>query len=726
MGGTYLRWRRVLLVSGVVFVVAATFGVGVTGVLKGRQQDFQAPGSQYERVNAAIRRATGQEPYWGVVALLAGPREIRGDAGAERGVAHVAALLARRRGFQRVLDYPATRSAELLSRDGRQTLVLAAFATPEDSVAAVARVRAALARPAGRAALAGMSVSFGGSDVLFHELTTRTISGLGRAGRLAFPILLLLLLWVFRGLVAALLPLLVGGFAIVLAFLTLRLLDPFVGLSVLSLNVVSGLGLGLGIDYSLFVLSRYREELAGGAETAGAIARTLGTAGRTVLFSSLTVAASLASLVVFPVRVLYTIGIGGAVVALFAGAVALIVLPAVLMALGPRIDGLSPGFLRRRSARAGTGDAWSSFARGVMRHPGAIALVTGGALLAVAAPALRLQLVAPSAALLPSSAPSHRVEAAAARDFAVNSALTIEIVTHAPAAPVPAPAHAAAAASSRVAAVPVSVSRLAAAAAGAAGSRVIYSPPRYLGRAAWEIDLLPRGSPFSSADQRLVKRLRGIAHGYGALVGGAAAYFIDQKATIASGIPFAVAIVMLLSGGFLFLMTGSVVLPLKALLMNLLTVSVAAGLLVLIFQDGHLSSLLGFTPIGGLEETNLVLLFVLVIALSTDYEIFLLARIKEAHDTGLGDRDAVALGLERTGRLITAAALLFCVAVGSFVTSEIFFIKQFGVGTALAVAIDASVVRALLVPSLMALLGPWNWWAPRPLRALYLRVGLRE
>lgn len=259
-----------------------------------------------------------------------------------------------------------------------------------------------------------------------------------------------------------------------------------------------------------------------------------------------------------------------------------------------------------------------------------------------------------------------------------------------------------------------------------AGGQVSKSPPRYLGRATWEIDLLPRGSPFSGANQRLVKRLRGLAHGYGAMVGGIAAYFIDQKATITSGIPFAVMIVVLLSGGFLFLMTGSVVLPIKALLMNLLTASVAAGLLVLIFQDGHLSSLLGFRPIGGLEETNLVLLFVLVIALSTDYEIFLLARVKEAHDAGLGDRDAVAVGLERTGRLITAAALLFCVAVGAFATSEIFFVKQFGVGTALAVAIDASIVRALLVPSLMALLGPWNWWAPRPLRMLHLRVGLRE
>ncbi len=206
----------------------------------------------------------------------------------------------------------------------------------------------------------------------------------------------------------------------------------------------------------------------------------------------------------------------------------------------------------------------------------------------------------------------------------------------------------------------------------------------------------------------------------------ATAWFVDQKAAIAAHAPLALAILALVTGGFLFLMTGSLVLPLVALAMNLLTVAVGAGLLVLIFQEGHFSSLLGFTPIGGLEESNLVLLFVVAFALSTDYGVFLFARIKEAHDDGLATRDAVAVGLERTGRLITAAALLLCVAIGAFVTSDIFFIKQLGVGAALAVAIDATVVRALLVPALIGTLGERSWWAPKPLRRLHARVGLRE
>jgi uncharacterized membrane protein YdfJ with MMPL/SSD domain len=210
------------------------------------------------------------------------------------------------------------------------------------------------------------------------------------------------------------------------------------------------------------------------------------------------------------------------------------------------------------------------------------------------------------------------------------------------------------------------------------------------------------------------------------LVGGATAWFVDQKAAISAHLPLALGILAVVTASFLFLMTGSLILPVMALAMNLLTVAVAAGLLVLIFQDGHLSSLFGFTPIGGLEESNLVLLFILAFAMSTDYGVFLFGRIKEAHDGGLATRDAVAYGLERTGRLVTAAALLFCVALGAFTTSHIFFVKQLGVGVPLAVAIDATIVRALLVPALMGRLGEWTWWAPRPLRRLHTRFGLSE
>ena len=714
--------RRVLTVAGVVFLLAAVLGAPVTSILKTESSDFQDPAAQNQQALRAIERATGQSASFGVAALVpadqtsgappgkSGVGDVRTNPAATRGAVRVASLLAGQRGFQRLLDYPATHLPQLVSRDGSETLVLAAFATRERSAEAVEHVRPQLA---------GSGVRLGGNDVAFSEINERTTSDLKRAETLAFPILLLLSFWVFRGLVAAALPLLVGGFAIVITFLLLRVIDQFAGLSIFAVNLVTGLGLGLGIDYSLFVLSRYREELAGGADTRAAITRTLQTAGRTVLYSSLTVAGALSCLLVFPLRFLYSMGVGGALVALCAGGVSLIVLPAVLVALGPRINALAPARLQRsatRAAQATERGLWFRLARAVMRRPGLVALATGAALLAVALPALQLELTPADAHVLPTSSQPRQVAEALTHDFAVDGSQTITMVVQGGRGA----DHGA-----------QTVAGLARRAQQMAGTDASVGPSRYLGRGVWEIELLPRGTDGAPANQRLIKRLRALAGrpSVGSstlLVGGATAWFIDQKAAIRSHTPLALLILALVTGGFLFLMTGSVVLPAVALTMNLLTVAVAAGLLVLIFQDGHFSSLLGFTPIGGLEESNLVLLFVVAFALSTDYGVFLFARIKEAHDDGLSTRDAVAVGLERTGRLVTAAALLFCVAIGAFATSHIFFIKQLGVGAALAVAIDATVVRALLVPALMGRLGERAWWAPRPLRRLHARVGLRD
>jgi uncharacterized membrane protein YdfJ with MMPL/SSD domain len=694
--------KRTLLIAGAVFLVAAALGGPVVSILKSANSDFQDPKSQNQQVLKVIERATGQTAAYGLAALVPSTGDVRSDVAAQHESARVAALLATQPGFQRAIDYPATHLPELVSRDGRQTLVLAAFAKQEDSAHAVEHVRPLLA---------GAGVRFGGNDLAFDEVNKTTSSDLERAEMFAFPILLLLSFWVFRGLIAAALPLLVGGFAIVLTFFLLRVIDQFAGLSIFAVNLVTGVGLGLGIDYSLFVLSRYREELAGGADTRAAILHTLQTAGRTVMFGSLTVAGALASMLVFPIRFLYSMGVGGALVALSAGAVSLIVLPAVLVALGPRIDALSPARLQRsaaRSAQAAEQGAWYRLARGVMRRPGLVALITAAALIAIASPALRLTFVPADAHVLPASSQARQVAEALTHDFAVDPSQTITMVVRAPRGDVRA-----------VAAIAAHAKRI-------AGGQASQSPTRYVGGGVWEIEQQPQGTDGAPVNQALVKRLRTVAPASTLLVGGATAWFVDQKAAISEHLPLALAILAIMTVGFLFMMTGSLVLPLVALLMNLLTVAVGAGLLVLIFQDGHLDGLFGFTPIGGLEEANLVLLFIIAFALSTDYGVFLFGRIKEAHDTGLATRDAVAYGLERTGRLVTAAALLFCVAIGAFATSHIFFIKQLGVGAALAVAIDATVVRALLVPAIMGRLGEITWWAPRPLRRLHKRFGVSE
>jgi uncharacterized membrane protein YdfJ with MMPL/SSD domain len=692
------RTRRILIIAGMVFLVAAAIGAPVVSILKSESSDFQDPHAQNQQVLRAVEHATGQAAYYGVAALVPSTTDIRVNPAAQAQAAHVVALLSKQPGFQRALDYPATHLPVLVSRDGRQTLVLAAFANRERSAEAVKHIRPQLA---------DSGVRLGGNDVAFQEINKRTSSDLTRAEMFAFPLLLLLSFWVFRGLIAAALPLLVGGFAIVITFLLLRVIDQGLGLSIFAVNLVTGIGLGLGIDYSLFI--------AGGLDSHAAIKRTLQTAGRTVLFGSLTVAGALASMLVFPLRFLYSMGIGGALVTLSAGAVSLIVLPAVLVALGPRINSLAPARLQRSAANAAQPTehgAWYRLAHGVMRRPGIIALSTAVVLLVISLPALRLQLTPADAHVLPTSAQPRQLAEAITNDFAVDGSQTLTMVVRAPA---------------NGAQTVAALAHRAQIAAGAQAN--LAGPARYLGRGAWEIEMLPRGKDGAPANQALVHRLRALAGVGGTpnlLVGGATAWFVDQKAAISANAPLALLILALVTGGFLFLMTGSLVLPFVALLMNLLTVVVGAGLLVLIFQDGHLSSLFGFSPIGGLEESNLVLLFVVAFALSTDYGVFLFGRIKEAHDDGLATREAVAYGVERTGRLITAAALLFCVAVGAFVTSDIFFIKQFGLGTALAVAIDATFVRALLVPALMGLLGERTWWAPRPLRRLHARIGLRE
>lgn len=706
------RSRRILLVSGLVFLLAAAFGGPVVSILKSENSDFQDPASQNQQVLRAIEHATGQTATFGLVALVPSRGDARTDTVAQRESARVLALLAAQPGFQRAIDYSKTHLPELVSRDGHETLVLAAFANRDYSTRAVEHVRAQVA---------GSGVRLGGNDVAFNEINKTTSSDLQRAEMFAFPILFLLSFWVFRGLIAAALPLLVGGFAIVLTFLLLRMIDQFAGLSVFAVNLVTGMGLGLGIDYSLFVLARYREELAGGADTHAAILRTLQTAGRTVLYSSLTVAGALASMLVFPLRFLYSMGVGGALVALSAGAVSLLVLPAVLVALGPRIDALAPARLQRsaaRTAQASEQGGWYRLARGVMRRPGLVALVTAAVLLLAALPALRVAFAPADAHVLPATSEARKVAQTLTHDFPVDASQTVTIVARSAGPPPAKP--------------PVATPAVAAIAARArqiAGSQASEGTPRYIGGGVWEIEMQPQGISGAPANQALVKNLRTIGAGgtsSSLLVGGATAWFVDQKTAIAAHLPLALAILAVVTAGFLFLMTGSLILPLIALAMNMLTVAVAAGLLVLIFQDGHFGGLFGFIPIGGLEESNLVLLFILAFAMSTDYGVFLFGRIKEAHDAGRATRDAVAYGLERTGRLVTAAALLFCVALGAFSTSHIFFVKQLGVGVPLAVAIDATVVRALLVPALMGRLGEWTWWAPRPLRRLHTRIGLRE
>jgi RND superfamily putative drug exporter len=520
----------------------------------------------------------------------------------------------------------------------------------------------------------------------------------------AFPILFLLSLLFFRSLVAAALPLLVGGLAIVGTFLMLSVIAEMTSVSIFALNVVTGLGLGLAIDYSLFIVTRYREEIAKTGPGLEAMRRTMATAGRTVLFSSITVAGAVASLVVFPQRFLYSMGLGGAVVALIAAAISLIVLPAVLTLLGERVNSLSPAFLRRRAEReARTTDEgfWYRLSRLVMRMPGRIALGAAVLLIALGIPFLSLETTSVDAQVLPESASARQVDSVLRADFPPYRDTPVTVAVE-----------------GREAA------RSIAAQARDLDGAADVATPRELDDGLYAVDVYSSRPPLDDASQQLVRDVRELDSG--SQVTGFTAHFIDLQSSLADHLPLVIVVIFLVTFVVLFLMTGSVVLPIKQMLMNALGLSATLGVLVLVFQDGRFEGLLDYSSPGGLESTNLLFLFAVVFGLSTDYGVFLLSRIKEARDSGFSDSESVAVGLERTGRVVTAAAVLFSVAIGAFVTSQIIFIKELGLGTAVAVLIDATIIRALLVPALMEMLGKWNWWAPRPLRRLHQRIGLSE
>jgi uncharacterized membrane protein YdfJ with MMPL/SSD domain len=553
-------------------------------------------------------------------------------------------------------------------------------------------------------------VIVGGGAVAQEQVNKQVEADLRIAEMLAFPLLFLLSLLFFRSLVAALLPLLIGGLAIVGTFLILRLASELGSISIFALNLTTALGLGLAIDYSLFVVSRYREEISKDGPGLAAMRRVLATSGRTVFFSSLTVAAALASLLVFPQRFLYSMGLGGSLVALFAALISLTVLPAVLTLLGTRVNALAPRFLQRRAeadARAAESGFWYRLSRFVMRHPVPVATLSAALLILLGIPFLGIKFNTVDPTVLPQSASARQAYDEVSSEFPPYRESPIWIdVEGGNRAGIDAFA-------ARLRRVP-GVAEVA--------------PPLPLRGEVTAIQVTSAHPFASESSQSTVRAIRALAPPprASALVGGATADFVDFQSSLDRHLPIALGIIVIATLAILFLMTGSVVLPVKSLLMNFLNLSAVFGLLVLVFQDGRLEGLLDYTSPGAIEQTMPILLFAVAFGLSTDYAVFLLSRIKEARDNGASDSECVAIGLERTGRIVTAAALLFAVAMFAFATSKIIFIKENGVGTALAVLIDASIVRALLVPSLMKLLGKWNWWAPAPLRRLHERFGISE
>ncbi|UXY27666.1 MMPL family transporter [Streptomyces sp. HUAS TT20] len=593
----------------------------------------------------------------------------------------------------------------LRAKDGHEALIAARITGDEKAMGdTLDRIA-----PHYRGAHGPVKVKVGGIVAVRHEMQTIIKEDLARAELIALPVTLLLLVMVFGSAVAALLPLGIGIVAILGTNAVLRGLTELTDVSVFALNLTTALGLGLAIDYALFIVRRFREELSTGAEPLTAVGTTLRTAGRTVLFSALTVAVSLAAMLLFPQYFLRSFAYAGIAVVLLAAAAALILLPAALMLLGHRVNSLDLRRLFRRGREPKVsgeeGTAWSRTATLVMRRAPFFAVGTTALLILLGLPFLGVKFGTADDRQLPSGAESHVVQQHIRDGFPGSPGGGLEVLAEGKATKAQYAAYA-----QRVSALP-EVARV--------------DGPLVRGDSAY-FTVLPKGEAVDDEAQSLVGDLRTMDAPFDTEVTGTAAVLVDSKHAIAERLPWAAAFIAIVTLFLVFLLTGSVLIPLQAVVLNALSLTAMFGAVVWVFQDGHLSGPLGFTSPGSIETTLPVLMFCVAFGLSMDYGVFLLSRIKEEHDRTGDHNEAVRHGLQRTGGLITAAAVILAVVMVAIGTSRVTNTKMLGLGIALAVVMDAMVVRSLLVPAIMRLTGRATWWAPGPLRRFHERFGLSE
>lgn len=724
LGHLIVRRRRMVLVTTLLgLVVAIVLGSGVFAQLT--NGGFDDPNSESTR---AIERLD-EEFDTGSADVVAIITAVEGDVDAAEVVASGTELteeFAAIEGADDVVSYWTLGSPPpLRSTEGDRALILMRFPGAEEDPARVETIEMVLEEFAGLER-DGISVGLAGPEPVFAAIGETIEGDLVRAETIAVPLTLLLLLFVFGGVVAAGLPVLVGAVSVFGAFMVLWTVTQFTDVSIFSINLVTALGLGLAIDYSLFIVSRFREERARGRSVDDAIVRTVETAGRTVAFSAITVAISLSALLIFPLYFLRSFAYGGIGVVVVAMVISVVSLPALLAVLGPRVDSLK--LFRRRDVRVGDG-IWHRLATGVMRRPGAVAIAGVTFLLALGVPFLGVEWGVPDDRVLPESTEVRQQSDILRNDFdsSESDAFAIVAVGGVDEASI-------AGYASEVSQVP-GVTRVDSAVGRFVdGANVLVDPALVQfeptasasGQATW-FNVVPDVEPISPEAERMIGEVRALEAPFAeTLVGGASAGLVDSKSAIFSLVPYAAGIIVVATFVLLFLMFGSLLVPVKAIVLNALSLTATFGLMVWVFQEGNGADLLGFTATGLTDISMPILMFCVAFGLSMDYEVFLLSRIKEEYDL-TGDNDlAVVMGLERTGRLVTAAALLLSITFFAFATSGVTFIKLFGLGLAVAVLVDAFVVRSMLVPALMKLAGDWNWWAPAPLRRIHERFGISE
>ena len=729
LGRVVTRYRWAVLAATVAFVVVSgAVGGGVKSRLSsGGFDDAGAPSTQARQILDSV---FGQGTPNVLVVVTAKSGTVDDPAVAARG-AELTARLGSVDGIAQATSYWSLGSAPpLKGADGKQALILARVAGDEDDVREVAGRVA----PAFTSADELVDVRVGGPGEVFRQITHQAEEDLTKAEVLSLPVTLVLLLVVFGSAVAAALPLLVGAIAVVGTFVVLTAFTGFTQVSTFALNLTTAMGLGLAIDYSLFIVSRYREELAAGRAPEAALLRSMQTAGRTIAFSAFTVAISLAALLVFPLPFLRSFAYAGVGVVALAAVGAIVVLPALLALLGERVE---KGRLRRRSRVPASGNPagfWYRRAHAVMRRPVPVAIAVTAVLVVLGLPFLGFTAGQSDDRVLPPSNPVRQLHDELRANFASNESAAISVVaTDGVGASSVADLDAYAAALSSL----DGVSRVDASTGYyLAGRRALppdalssrFDAPRGMsgvGDTTW-LSVVPAIEPISPEAEALVEEIRALDAPFPVVVGGPSAQVVDLKESLFSRLPIAIALIAVATFVLLFMMTGSVLVPLKALVLNMLSLTATFGALVWVFQEGNLAGVLGFTPTGTIAVYTPILLFCIAFGLSMDYEVFLLSRIKEEYDLGHGNEESVAVGLEKTGGIVTAAALLLAVVFVAFATAEVAVVKIFGVGLTLAVLVDAFLVRTALVPAFMKLAGRANWWAPRRLRRFHLRYGVWE
>ncbi|MGW8763480.1 MMPL family transporter [Streptomyces sp. NPDC055815] len=679
---------------------------------------FESPASESVDTRTALEKQFGTGTP--SVLLLVTAKQGRVDSAAvERAGRALEKELAAQDGVAETASYWSRGGSPVMrSEDFGQALVIARMA----GTVTEARTKLAEFSPEFARDDATVRVEVGGGDEVFRQAAAQARTDFLRAELIVFPLVLLLLAVIYRRFNAALLTLGMGLFSVVTTLALMRVLTSFTDVSTFAANLTLVMGVGLGVDYSLFVINRFREELTAGREVAEATRQAVGRAGRTVAFSGLTVIVSLACLMFFPFPFLRSFAYSGIAVVLTSVFAALVILPAALTRLGPRV-------LRKKPAAAGRTGWWHTTALRMMRRPLVYGIPALAVLLALASPTLGITFGTPDDRVLPAATSSRVVQDQIRAGFAAEEMDAVQVLRKG----LPGTS----ASNGDIESTALALSRVrgvqqvdALTGSYAEGRRILGpndSSQRFADAADTWFSAVPNQRALSADPDRLLADVRAAAGpAEDVRVGGYPAELGDFRGVLVDRLPLVFGLILLVTFVILFLMTGSLLIPLKAMVLNALSMAVMFGALVWIFQDGNLSSLFGFTSTGTLEPSIPILMFCTAFGLSMDYEVFMLSRIKEEYDRTGDTPAAVAWGLERSGPLITAAAVILAASFATYASSGIVYLKMLGLGMVVVILVDATLIRAVLVPVLMRLAGRANWWAPAPLKRLHARFGLAD